>query len=63
VEEFIRAYLTAALSFLALALLALPFLKKNSPSFIVDLLGIAMLLAFIVLLLIYGRKIIALHAP
>jgi hypothetical protein len=59
VEEFVRAYLAVALSFLVLALLALPFLKKGSASFAADIFGIIMLSVFIALLFIYGRRMIA----
>ena len=41
----------------ALALLALPFLERSSPSFTVDVTTIILLLAFIALLLAYGRRV------
>ncbi len=58
-EEYLRGYLAVALSFLVLALLALPFLERGSPSFIADLLGIALLAVFIALILAYGRRMLA----
>lgn len=50
-----RALLNVSLSFLVLALIALLLLEPGSPSFIVDLLGIALLLAFITMLIATRR--------
>ena len=58
-EEYVKAYLSIALSFLVLALIALPFLEKGSPSFIADVAGIVLLLIFIALLLAYGRRFLS----
>lgn len=55
-EEFVRAYLAVALSFLVLAVIALPFLRPGSPSFVADLVGIVMLIVFITVLTIYARR-------
>ncbi len=58
-EEYVKAYLSIALSFLVLALIALPFLEKGSPSFVADVVGILLLLVFIALLLVYGRRFLS----
>jgi len=50
-----RALLNVSLSFLVLALIALLLLEPGSPSFIVDLFGIALLLAFITMLIATRR--------
>lgn len=58
-EEYVKAYLSLALSFLVLGLIALPFLEKDSPSFVADVAGILLLLVFIALLLAYGRRFLS----
>ncbi len=55
-REFYKAYLTLALTLLILALIALPFLKPGSPSFIVNVVAIILLLAFILLVIIVIRR-------
>ena len=55
-EQFFRLFLSIAFSFLILALFAMLFLKPGSPSFIVNMIGIAMLVLFIVLLSVFMRK-------
>ncbi|HIP56717.1 MAG TPA: hypothetical protein EYH02_01395 [Ignisphaera aggregans] len=55
-EQFFRLFLSVAFSFLILALFAMLFLKPGSPSFIVNLVGIAMLVLFIILLSVFMRR-------
>jgi len=58
-EQFFRLFLSIAFSFLILALFAMLFLKPGSPSFIVNLIGIAMLVLFIVLLSVFMKRILS----
>jgi len=51
-----KYYLATALSFLVLALIVLPFLEPSSPSFIVNLFAIALLLVLITLLVMLIKR-------
>ncbi|NPA05497.1 MAG: hypothetical protein GXO09_05330 [Crenarchaeota archaeon] len=54
----LRYTLVIAFSFLVLALIALPFLKPGSPSFVADVVGIIMLVALIVAASIVIRRVL-----
>ena len=47
-----RLYLSIAFAFLILSIIILPYLKPGSPSFIVNILGITLLLTFILMLIL-----------
>jgi len=55
-RELYKAYLTLALTLLILTLIALPFLKPGSPSFIVDIMAMILLIIFILSLIIVIKK-------
>jgi len=55
-RELYRAYLNLALTLLILTLIALPFLKPGSPSFIVNIIAMILLIVFILSLIVVIRK-------
>ena len=60
-ENIIKGYLTVAAILLALSIIALFHLKPGSPSFIINIFAIILLLMFIAILLVVSRKITRYH--
>ncbi len=54
----LRYTLVIAFSFLVLALIALPFLRPGSPSFVADVVGIVMLVALILAASVLVRRVL-----
>ena len=59
VEQFIKANLVIGFTLLVLALIALAWLKPGSPYFIVDVFAILIVVAFLVLVIVLAKKLLA----
>ncbi len=56
--SMIRAYLVLASTLLMLTIIVIPFLEPGSPTYIVALFSVLLLVVFIILLLIYGKRVL-----